>query len=41
MLVMASLAARGFGPALVRQSLLPASDQQAAAFVALLDAAGL
>ena len=41
MLVKAGLAARGFGPAVVRQPLLPASDQQAAAFVALLDAAGL
>ena len=41
MLVKAGLAARGFGPAVLRQPLLPASEAQAAAFVALLDAAGL
>ena len=41
MLVKAGLAARGFGPAVLRQPLLPASSGQASAFVALLDAAGL
>lgn len=41
MLVKAGLATRGFGPAVLRQPLLPASDEQAATFVALLDAAGL
>jgi len=41
MLVKAGLAERGFGQAVLRQPLLPASDGQAAAFVALLDAAGL
>ena len=41
MLVKAGLAARGFGPAHLRLPMLPASDAQAAAFVALLDAAGL
>ena len=41
MLVKAGLSARGFGPAVLRQPLLPASDAQTAAFVALLDAAGL
>lgn len=41
LLVKAGLAARGFGPAVVRQPLLPASGAQASAFVALLDAAGL
>ncbi len=41
MLVKAGLEARGFGPAVLRGPLLPASDAQASAFVALLDAAGL
>ena len=41
MLVKAGLAARGFGPAVLRQPLLAASSGQASAFVALLDAAGL
>jgi 4-hydroxy-tetrahydrodipicolinate synthase len=41
MLVKAGLRARGFGPAVLRQPLLPASAEQTAAFVALLDAAGL
>ncbi|MFT4216478.1 MAG: 4-hydroxy-tetrahydrodipicolinate synthase [Micropruina sp.] len=41
MLVKAGLAARGFTPAVLRAPLLPASEAQAAAFVALLDAAGL
>ena len=41
MLVKAGLATRGFAPAVLRRPLLPASDAQAAAFVALLDAAGL
>ena len=41
MLVKAGLRARGFGPAVLRQPLLPASAEEAAAFVALLDAAGL
>ncbi|HOQ53866.1 MAG TPA: 4-hydroxy-tetrahydrodipicolinate synthase [Micropruina sp.] len=40
-LVKAGLAARGFGSAVLRQPMLPASDAQASAFVALLDAAGL
>jgi len=41
MLVKAGLAARGFGPAVLRPPLLEASKEQAAAFVAILDAAGL
>ena len=41
MLVKAGLAARGFAPGGLRRPLKPASDAQAAAFVALLDAAGL
>lgn len=41
LLVKAGLAARGFAPGGVRRPLLPASAEQAAAFVALLDAAGL
>ena len=41
MLVKAGLAARGYGPAVLRPPMLAASDEQAAAFVALLDAAGL
>ena len=41
MLVKAGLAARGFAPAVLRQPMLPASAEQSAAFVALLDAAGL
>ena len=41
MLVKAGLAARGFAPGGCRQPLLEASPQQAADFVALLDAAGL
>ncbi len=40
-LVKAGLAARGFGSAVLRQPMLPASAAQASAFVALLDAAGL
>jgi len=40
-LVKAGLTARGFGSAVLRQPMLPASDAQASAFVALLDAAGL
>lgn len=41
MLVKAGLAARGFSAAVLRPPLLPAPPAQAAAFVALLDAAGL
>lgn len=41
MLVKAGLAARGFAPGGLRQPLLEASPEQAATFVALLDAAGL
>lgn len=41
MLVKAGLAARGFAPAVLRPPMLPASAEQTAAFVALLDAAGL
>ncbi len=41
MLVKAGLAARGFAPGGCRRPLLEASPAQAAAFVALLDAAGL
>jgi len=41
LLVKAGLAARGFAPGGVRQPLLAANEAQAAAFVALLDAAGL
>jgi 4-hydroxy-tetrahydrodipicolinate synthase len=41
MLVKAGLAARGFAPGGLRAPLQPATDAQAAAFVALLDAAGL
>jgi 4-hydroxy-tetrahydrodipicolinate synthase len=41
MLVKAGLAARGFEPGGLRRPLKPASDAQTAAFVALLDAAGL
>lgn len=41
MLVKAGLAARGFSPGGLRPPLLPASSQQVAAFVALLEAAGL
>ena len=41
MLVKAGLAARGFNPGGLRRPLKPASEAQAAAFVALLDAAGL
>lgn len=41
MLVKAGLAARGFAPAVLRRPLLPASQAQTDAFVALLDAAGL
>jgi len=41
MLVKAGLAARGFGPAVLRRPLLEASAEQAAAFVAVLDAAGI
>lgn len=41
MLVKAGLASRGFSPGGLRAPLLPASPEQAAAFVALLDAAGL
>jgi 4-hydroxy-tetrahydrodipicolinate synthase len=41
MLVKAGLAARGFAPGPVRKPLLDASAEQAAAFVAVLDAAGL
>ncbi len=41
MLVKAGLAARGFNPGGLRGPLLEASPEQAAAFVALLDAAGL
>ena len=41
MLVKAGLAARGFAPGGVRKPLLPATAEQAAAFVATLDAAGL
>ncbi len=41
MLVKAGLAARGFAPGGCRRPLLEASPQQAADFVALLDAAGL
>ncbi len=41
MLVKAGLAARGFAPAVLRPPLLAATAEQAAAFVAILDAAGL
>lgn len=41
MLVKAGLAARGFAPGPVRRPLLDASPEQAATFVAVLDAAGL
>jgi len=41
MLVKAGLAARGFNPGGMRKPLLSASAEQAATFVALLDAAGL
>jgi 4-hydroxy-tetrahydrodipicolinate synthase len=41
MLVKAGLAARGFAPGPVRKPLLDASAEQAATFVAVLDAAGL
>jgi 4-hydroxy-tetrahydrodipicolinate synthase len=41
MLVKAGLAARGFQPGPMRKPLLSASPEQAATFVALLDAAGL
>ncbi len=41
MLVKAGLETRGFAPAMLRGPLLPASSEQKAAFVALLDAAGL
>jgi 4-hydroxy-tetrahydrodipicolinate synthase len=41
MLVKAGLAARGFAPGPMRKPLLSASAEQAATFVALLDAAGL
>lgn len=41
MLVKAGLAARGFAPAVLRSPMLAASPDQASAFVALLDAAGL
>lgn len=41
MLVKAGLAARGFGPAVLRAPLLAPSEAEAAAFVAILDAAGL
>ncbi|MFT4296253.1 MAG: 4-hydroxy-tetrahydrodipicolinate synthase [Micropruina sp.] len=41
MLVKAGLAARGFAPAVLRAPLLAASPEQAASFVAVLDAAGL
>jgi len=41
LLVKAGLAARGFVPGGVRKPLLPASPEQAATFVTLLDAAGL
>ena len=41
MLVKAGLAARGFAPGPVRKPLLDASAEQTAAFVAILDAAGL
>lgn len=41
MLVKAGLAARGFRPGGLRRPLLEATEEQAAAFVALLDAAGL
>lgn len=41
MLVKAGLAARGFGPARLRAPLLPASEEQARTFVALLDTVGL
>lgn len=41
MLVKAGLAARGFGPAVLRRPLLEPTAEQASAFVALLDAAGL
>jgi 4-hydroxy-tetrahydrodipicolinate synthase len=41
MLVKAGLAARGFGPGPVRKPLLDATAEQAATFVAVLDAAGL
>jgi 4-hydroxy-tetrahydrodipicolinate synthase len=41
MLVKAGLAARGFPPAVLRPPLRPATAEQAARFVALLDAAGL
>ena len=41
MLVKAGLAARGFAPGPVRKPLLDASPEQAAAFVAILDAEGL
>lgn len=40
MLVKAGLAARGFAPGGLRRPLLAASDEQAAAFLALLDASG-
>ncbi len=41
MLVKAGLAARGFGPDVLRPPLLRATPEQTAAFVGLLDAAGL
>ena len=41
MLVKAGLAARGFAPGGLRRPLLEATPEQAASFVALLDAAGL
>jgi 4-hydroxy-tetrahydrodipicolinate synthase len=41
MLVKAGLAARGFSPGGLRAPLQAASPAEAAAFVALLDAAGL
>lgn len=41
MLVKAGLAARGFGPAVLRRPLKPASAAQARTFVQLLEAAGL
>lgn len=41
LLVKAGLQARGFAPGPVRKPLLPASAEQAATFVAILDAAGL
>ncbi len=41
MLVKAGLAARGFGPAVLRAPLLAPTEAESAAFVAILDAAGL